>query len=66
MENETIEQEARRLRDLIYIDSHGPVTNERWEYLKEGWIQDIEWLRMTANKMPKKEIEKKNGQVEQI
>lgn len=38
--SDTIEQEARRLRDNIY----GEITNEEWDKIKHQWIEDIQWL----------------------
>ena len=46
---ETIEQEARRLRDLVYGTNPEP-TAESWHNMAEHWIADIDWLRRQAAK----------------
>lgn len=44
---ESLEQEARRLRDVIYGQPpHGrPTTDSNWAACGEAWMQDIDWLR---------------------
>ena len=42
---ETLEQEARRLRDLVY---GRPSTDENWAYCRQRWIEDLPWLREHA------------------
>lgn len=37
-----IEEEARRLRDLIYGK---PSTDGNWDGCKEHWMKDVFWLR---------------------
>ena len=45
MKTETLEQEARRLRDIYFGKS---VTDEGWKLCKDNWIKDIEFLRKHA------------------
>lgn len=47
---ETIEQEARRLRDQIYGEQKDP---NNWAHCKDEWVKDIDWLRKTAAAMKK-------------
>lgn len=48
-EIETLEQEARRLRDAIY----GPLDNEQsWLNMRSAWMADIEWLRARQPAQP--------------
>jgi hypothetical protein len=49
MNEETVEQEARRLRDVIY-GKDPLVTDGRWECMVDKWIADIAWLRRQAAK----------------
>lgn len=48
---ETIEEEARRLRDIIYGEQKDP---NNWPYCKDNWVKDIEWLRQTVKNMESK------------
>lgn len=46
MENkETLEQEARRLRDIVYKGHLPNTTDWRWVMVEKNWIRDIDWLR---------------------
>jgi hypothetical protein len=46
MNQEDLEQEARRLREEIY----GPIEDAKWaDPIKKNWVADIEWLRKTVN-----------------
>ena len=42
---ETLEAEARRLRDLVYERT---VSDQEWETAKAYWMADIKWLRMAV------------------
>lgn len=48
---ETLEQEARRLRDIVYSDSHGTISDEKWERIKTTWTEpsNLAFLRERAN-----------------
>ena len=50
--SETLEQEARRLRDLVY-GMHPELNDERWKCMADKWITDIDWLRRQAAKESK-------------
>lgn len=53
-ETETREEEARRLRDIVY---GAPCSDKSWSYCKDYWMYDLEWLRAEAAKVEK---ERKN------
>ena len=48
--SETPDQEARRLRDMIYAtgETHQPIRDPEWETIKGNWVRDIGWLREKA------------------
>jgi len=50
MSKETLEQEARRLRDAIY----GKQTETNWVNCKDNWVKDIDWLRRTVKEQEEK------------
>lgn len=54
---ETLEQEARRLRD-IYI-SGPPVSDKSWEKSKHFWIGDIDFLRKYARNFEQSDIQQR-------
>jgi hypothetical protein len=43
-----LESEARKLRNLIYIDFHGEISDDKWKNMKDNWINDLGWLREKA------------------
>ena len=47
MINETPEQEARRLRDLVYGVR---CSDKNWEGCAVYWIIDLDWLRQVAQR----------------
>ena len=53
---ETLNAEARRLRDEIYItEKHPAIPDDNWAQIAEKWIEDISWLRRTAAKQKDKD-----------
>ena len=44
---ETLEQEARRLRDKLFVI---PCSDKSWNDLKDHWMRDIAWLRSQVSR----------------
>lgn len=53
LDTDTIEQEARKLRDYLY----GYSTDSYWEAHKVFWVTDIEWLRERAGLLREHKVE---------
>lgn len=64
---ETLDEEAKRLRIMIF----GDILDSKWNNIKEHWVKDILWLRAELklqNKSPQfsqKQSSQKNGKFEQ-